>query len=79
MMLAMPKSETPLLSEFAMLNARRIVNVVSTNYGIELTWPQKARAVSRVFDEFCAAFLAERDFSQYEVKEWLEEIVAGKA
>jgi hypothetical protein len=75
-MLTMPKSETPLLSEFAMLNARRIVDVVAKKYEIELTWQQRALAVSRVFEEFMAAFMAKRDFSQLDVKGWLEEIVA---
>ena len=55
-MLTMTKSDTPLLSEFAMLNARKIVDEVSKNYGIQLTWPQKALAISRVFEEFMAAF-----------------------
>lgn len=72
----MPKSETPLLSEFAMLNARKIVDDVAKSYEIQLTWPQKAKAVSRVFDEFISAFMDKRDFTKYQVKEWLEEIVA---
>ena len=75
-MLTMTKSDTPLLSEFAMLNARKIVDEVSKKYEIHLTWPQKALAISRVFEEFMSAFMAKRDFSQYQVKEWIEEIVA---